>query len=180
MYIYIYRDILSGSLEGSDFRIPTCHEMVLELVWGADFWCNRHCRTSPVVLERFWGQVWPKIGRKPEKSEYRIANESLRYARVQGIPGLGIPGSQVRTGPGRPTRDPGTPCTCGNDWRPSIHDKGPKPYEFIGFGAMDVTKPYEFIGFGAMDVTKPYECIGTGAMDGGRSQARGFGYLKAV
>ena len=24
---------------------------------------------------------------------------------------------------------------------------GPKPYEFIGFGAMDVTKPYEFIGF---------------------------------
>ncbi len=25
-----------------------------------------------------------------------------------------------------------------------------KPYEFIGFGAMDVTKPYEFIGFGAM------------------------------
>ncbi len=25
----------------------------------------------------------------------------------------------------------------------------PKPYKFIGFGAMDVTKPYEFIGFGA-------------------------------
>ncbi len=22
-----------------------------------------------------------------------------------------------------------------------------KPYEFIGFGAMDVTKPYQFIGF---------------------------------
>ena len=35
-----------------------------------------------------------------------------------------------------------------------------KPYEFIGFGAMDVTKPYEFIGFGAMDVTKPYESLG--------------------
>jgi hypothetical protein len=32
-----------------------------------------------------------------------------------------------------------------------------KPYEFIWFGAMDVTKPYEFIGFGTMDVTKPYE-----------------------
>ncbi len=28
-----------------------------------------------------------------------------------------------------------------------------KPYEFIGFGAMDVTKPYKFIWFGAMDVT---------------------------
>ncbi len=36
-----------------------------------------------------------------------------------------------------------------------------KPYQFIGFGAMDVTKPYEFIGFGAMDVTKPYEFIGS-------------------
>ncbi len=40
-----------------------------------------------------------------------------------------------------------------------------KPYEFKGFGAMDVTKPYEFIRFGAMDVTKPYEFIGFGAMD---------------
>ncbi len=39
-----------------------------------------------------------------------------------------------------------------------------EPYEFIWFGAMDVTKPYEFIGFGAMDVTKPYEFIGFGAM----------------
>ena len=47
------------------------------LVCGADFCCNLHCRTSPVVLEGFWGQVWPKIGRKPEKSEYRIANEPL-------------------------------------------------------------------------------------------------------
>ena len=52
--------------------------MVLELVCGADFWCNRHCRTSPVVLEGFWGQLWPKIGRKPaHKSEFRIANEPL-------------------------------------------------------------------------------------------------------
>ena len=33
-----------------------------------DFWCNRHCKTSPVVLEGCWGQVWPKIGRKPLKS----------------------------------------------------------------------------------------------------------------
>jgi hypothetical protein len=63
---------------GGDFRIPNCHEIVLEMVCGADFWCNRHCRTSPVVLEVFWGQVWPKIGRKQAKSEYRIANEPLR------------------------------------------------------------------------------------------------------
>ena len=39
---------------------------------------------------------------------------------------------------------------------PSVRG-GLKPYEFIGFGAMEVTKPYEFIGFGAMEVTKPYE-----------------------
>ncbi len=52
--------------------------MALELVCGADFWCNRHCRTSPVVLEGFWGQVWPKISRKPEKTEFRVANEPLR------------------------------------------------------------------------------------------------------
>ncbi len=37
----------------------------------------RHCRTSPVVLEGFWGQVCPKIDRKPEKSEYRVADELL-------------------------------------------------------------------------------------------------------
>ncbi len=43
---------------------------------------------------------------------------------------------------------------------------GPKPYKFIGFGAMSGTKPYEFIWFGAMDVTKPYEFIGFGAIDG--------------
>ncbi len=39
-----------------------------------------------------------------------------------------------------------------------------KPYEFTGFGALDVTKPYEFIGFGAQDVAKPYEFIGFGAL----------------
>ena len=38
----------------------------------------------------------------------------------------------------------------------------PKPYKFIGFGAMEVTKPYKFIGFGAMEVTKPYKFIGFG------------------
>ena len=37
----------------------------LELAWGAVFWCNRCCRTNPVVLTGFDGQVWPNIGRKP-------------------------------------------------------------------------------------------------------------------
>ncbi len=41
-----------------------------------------------------------------------------------------------------------------------------KPYESIGFGAMDVTKPYNFIGFGAMNVTKSYEFMGFGGTVG--------------
>ncbi len=40
-----------------------------------------------------------------------------------------------------------------------------KPYELVGFEAMNVTKPYTFIRFGAMDVTKPHEFIRFGAMD---------------
>ncbi len=39
-------------------------------------------------------------------------------------------------------------------------DFRPPPYEFMGFGAMDVTKPYKFIGFGDMDVTKACKSIG--------------------
>ena len=65
-----------------------------------DFWCNRHCRTSPVVLEGFWGQVWPKIDRKPEKSEYRIANEPLS----KGCPATylgGLAGGAPQTKAGR-------------------------------------------------------------------------------
>ncbi len=42
---------------------------------------------------------------------------------------------------------------------------GPKPYEFIGFVAMDATKPYKFKGFVAMDATKPYKFIGLVAMN---------------
>ncbi len=54
---------------GGDFRIPNCHDMALELVCGADFWCNRHCRTSPVALEGFRGHVWPKVNQKPKKTK---------------------------------------------------------------------------------------------------------------
>ncbi len=55
--IWVPEDSLAG--------IFWCHEMALELVCRSDFWCNRRCKTSPVDLEGFWGQVWPKIGRKP-------------------------------------------------------------------------------------------------------------------
>ncbi len=65
---------------------------------------------SPVVLERFWGKVWPKIGRKPEKNEYRVANEPLSKARnmpvavfIPSIPETQVyPGSGVYPDPGMP------------------------------------------------------------------------------
>jgi hypothetical protein len=75
VYRYSY---LRGSLEGGEFRILNCHEMALELGCGADFWCNRHCRTSPVVLEGFWGQVWPKIGGKPAQTGPEIRIQDCR------------------------------------------------------------------------------------------------------
>ncbi len=31
------------------------------------------------------------------------------------------------------------------------------PYEFMGFGAIDVTKPYKFIWFGDIHGPKPYK-----------------------
>jgi hypothetical protein len=64
--------------------------------------------------------------------------------------------NDVRVRSDQVANDPtGNHCMCSCD----------QTYEFIGFGAMDVTKPHEFIGFGAMDVTKPYAFIGSGAMD---------------
>jgi hypothetical protein len=59
--------ILTWVPEGSLAVIFWCHEMTLEFVCGADFWYKRHCRTSPVVLEGFWGKVWTKIGRQPTR-----------------------------------------------------------------------------------------------------------------
>jgi hypothetical protein len=38
---------------------------------------------------------------------------------------------------------------------------GPKPYKFIGFGAVDVTKPCEFIWFGDSHGPKPCKFIGS-------------------
>jgi hypothetical protein len=62
-------------------RIQNCAEFALELVFGADCWCNRHCRKIPVVLEGFGGQVWPTFNRKPsQRSEFRIANKPLSKA----------------------------------------------------------------------------------------------------
>ncbi len=92
--------------------------MVLELVWGADFWCNRQCRTTPVVLDGFLGEVWPKIVRKLEKSEHRNANEPLSrgyYADTQasGPQEAKVAPTAVGESPNRSqprVRDPGSPA----------------------------------------------------------------------
>ncbi len=39
-----------------------------------------------------------------------------------------------------------------------------KPYEFIGFGSIDVTEPHQFIWLGDHGPT-PYECVWLGAVD---------------
>ncbi len=46
-----------------------------------------------------------------------------------------------------------------------LQSPGPKPYKFIGFGAIHEAKPYELIRFGATHGPKPYTFIGCGAMD---------------
>ena len=84
--------------------------MVLELVCGADFWCNRHCRTSPVVLEGLGGQIWPNIGTKPaQQSDFRIANEPLSDLKLRDIRHVEPPPAR-RAWIGRPSslNDPNT------------------------------------------------------------------------
>ncbi len=49
-------DLVNGANWVPEGSLPCffwCHEMALDLVCGADFWCTLHCRTSPVVLEGF-------------------------------------------------------------------------------------------------------------------------------
>ncbi len=57
---------------GSDFRIPNCHEIALELVCGADCWCNRHCRTTP---RRSRGVLGPSLAEnQPKTRNIKIPN----------------------------------------------------------------------------------------------------------
>ncbi len=44
---------------------------------------------------------------------------------------------------------------------------GPKPYKFIGFGAMDGPKAYKFTGFGSLHGPKAYKFIGFGSAECG-------------
>ncbi len=151
--------------------------MALKLVCGADFWCNRHCKTSPVVLEGFWDQVWQKFCRKLEKSEYRVANEPLNASGL--IPrGICFVFSKASTkGQGSPHKG----CVGGAHWEAarkgvpfegtqeaerSLSDAVTKPYEFLGFGDIHGPKPYKFIRFGDIHGPKPYTFIGFGDIHG--------------
>ena len=94
--------------------------MALELVCGADFWCNRHCKTSPVVLEGFWGQAWPKICQKPRKTKIPyppywplratailsgpLEGEKWEFANLELSPGH-PKGAKTGPPPGPPTLD---------------------------------------------------------------------------
>jgi hypothetical protein len=62
--------------------------------------------------------------------------------------------ARTATGGARPT--PADPGTLGR----SIVLPVPEPYEFIGFGAMDVTKPSKFTWFGDLHGLKAYKFIG--------------------
>jgi hypothetical protein len=58
-------------------EILGCHEMTLELVCGADFWCRRNCRTSPVDLEGFRGHGLAEI--QPKTDPNKSGQTAFRY-----------------------------------------------------------------------------------------------------
>jgi hypothetical protein len=86
----------------------------------------------------YFGSVWdPAVsGRAPEALPLAALRAKIQ---IQNIfpPGSGPESAQNPRSPEGASMTP------------------PKPYGFIGFGAMEVTKPYGFIRFGAMQVTPP-------------------------
>ena len=68
-----------------------CHEVVLELVCGACFWCSLHCKTSRFVLECFGGKVWRNSTEhrpdnfRPYCLQVPNAPQSSHQARVGGL-----------------------------------------------------------------------------------------------
>ncbi len=89
------------------------------------------------------------------------------------VPHLGL---AVR-GPAKIPASPGPagaiPAPVGPIWTaPRARPGGSKTYEFMGFGAMDVTKPYKFIWFGDIHGPKPYKFIGFGDTGPGEATPR--------
>ncbi len=56
--LYVARNFLTETGPDRPNR-PRPPEMALESVCGADFWCNRHCKPSPVVLSGFRAGLQP-------------------------------------------------------------------------------------------------------------------------
>ncbi len=99
--------------EGSLAGICWCHEMALELVCGADCWCNRHCKTSPVVLEGFWGE---SLAENRPKTDPQISGQTaFRYPALtvgcrQGRRQHGDPPYHQDLGHGSTSPCPRRPC----------------------------------------------------------------------
>ncbi len=76
------------------------------MVCRADFWCsNRHCKTSSVDLEGFWGQVLPNIG---QKTIHKFPASLQVLSGVWEVPGrVDLRLSFSRTSPGWP-ENPGS------------------------------------------------------------------------
>ena len=79
------------------------HELALEFVCRAEFWCNRHCKTSHVDLDGFAGQVLLSIG---QKSAHRSSARQAMQPRP--LVHISYPIKTAQTGSGRSFLAPGT------------------------------------------------------------------------
>ncbi len=131
--------------------------MELELVSGANFGCVLHHLSSPSRFDGSRGQAWPEIGQKPKihilifitytkRQSVRLTRSIVRLTRCWGVPD--------RWDSDRSSGPEALLCNIGS--QRSLRSSTSKPYEFIGFGAMDVTKPYKFIGLGDQRSLRSY------------------------
>ncbi len=145
--------------------------MAFELVCGADFWCNRHCRTSPVDLECFWGQVWPKINRKPaRKSEFLLATDNL----IQNCEWVFIPLISLKqTAPAAAAPRPGGPGGPG----PGKHRKAIWPGKHRPSGRPSAGRRADF---GALPARRPAKIRPGRPIDGPEALLRNIEYLDPI
>ena len=62
---------------GSDLKTEKCHEMALEWVSGADFWCIRICAASPIYLRGFGGRSGRLGSSRPHSCRTHISAHQL-------------------------------------------------------------------------------------------------------
>ncbi len=105
-------------MESGDRERPSI-EIAVELVYGSEFWCNRHCQTNLVDLE---GSRGPSLAEKRSKIDpsgtSRTPDSSLKSPKEQTP--LAHPNSTSRRGPvGRqppPARPPHHRATSTGQW----------------------------------------------------------------